>query len=61
MIVWLVGYWMQLSEMSGGLASDAERAGAAIGGTMGTGALLILWVMGDVILGLATLLTRPGK
>lgn len=41
--------------------SEAERAGAAIGTTIGFGMILTLWVMGDIILGLLVLFTRPKK
>ena len=61
MALWLISYWVQLGELSGGLASEAERAGAAIGGTIATGMILVTWVIGDVILGLLTILTRPRK
>ena len=60
MIVWLGAYWSEMAEMSEGL-SEAEAAGAAIGGTMGTGLILVTWALGAVILGLLTLLTRPIK
>lgn len=39
-------------------ASDAERAGGAVGATLGTGVLVFFWVAGAVILGLFALLTR---
>jgi len=61
MIVWLVSYTGDVAELSQGAQSEAERAGTAIGGTLGAGMILTVWVMGDVILGLATLLTRPSK
>lgn len=61
MLIWLFSYFVQLGEMTSDLTSDAEKAGAAIGGTLGTGIILITWVIGDVILGLLTLLTRPSK
>lgn len=39
--------------------SQAEQAGRAIGATMGIGMILTLWVMGDIILGLFVLFTKP--
>ena len=39
--------------------SDAEAAGAAIGTGIGGMILFIIWVFGDIILGLFALLTRP--
>lgn len=61
MVVWLFSYFGEIGGMSDELTSDAERAGAAIGGTIGTGLILGVWVMGDIILGLLTLLTRTKK
>jgi hypothetical protein len=61
MVIWLFGYWAQIGDMTSDMTSDAERAGAAIGGTLGTGMILTTWVIGDIILGLATLLTKPRK
>lgn len=59
MLLWLVSYWSHLGALSP--ASDAERAGTAIGGTIGSGMLITLWAMGDIILGLFVLLTRGRK
>lgn len=61
MLVWVFGAAASVSELSDGLTTDAERAGAAIGGTLGFGLILTLWVMGDIILGLLVLFTRPRK
>jgi hypothetical protein len=58
MVVWLVSYWSQLGGLVNSTGSEAGRAGAAIGGAMGSGFLLFIWLAGDVILGLFTLLTR---
>ncbi|EKO3534171.1 hypothetical protein K1L80_000730 [Vibrio fluvialis] len=59
MLLWLVSYWGSIGEMTDTITSDAEKAGAAIGGTIGTGLLLGLWVFGDIILGLFVMFTRP--
>jgi len=59
MAAWLISYFSQAGEMASNLSSDAEKAGAAIGGTLATGFLLSIWVVGDVILGLFVLFTRP--
>lgn len=61
MVLWLFAYWSSISDMMGAGTSDAEQAGAAIGATMGTAFLLVIWVLGDIILGLGTILTRPRK
>ncbi len=42
-------------------ASQAEIAGAAVGTGLGAFMLLVLWVMGDIILGLLYLVARPIK
>jgi DNA invertase Pin-like site-specific DNA recombinase len=39
--------------------SSAEQVGAAIGAGIGISMLLMLWVIGDIILGLPVLFTRP--
>ncbi|HAB36962.1 MAG TPA: hypothetical protein DCE52_02980 [Rhodobacteraceae bacterium] len=59
MIFWLFSYFGEIANVTDGAGSDAEKAGAAIGGTLGTGFLLTIWVMGDIILGLFVLFTRP--
>ncbi|WP_148254849.1 zinc ribbon domain-containing protein [Aidingimonas lacisalsi] len=59
MIVWLFGYWTELGSMSDQSMSDAEQTGAAIGGTLGTGLIITTWALGDIILGLFVLFTRP--
>lgn len=61
MVVWLVSYMGTIGEQLDGATSDAAEAGTAIGGTIGVGMILVFWVLGDIILGLGTLLTRPRK
>lgn len=56
---WLVAYIMEMGSMTQDITNDAELAGAAIGGTLGTGFLLVIWLLGDIILGLPVLFTRP--
>ena len=41
--------------------SAAEQIGAGIGATMGITALLVLWALGDLILGILVLITRGDK
>ncbi|WP_280565117.1 hypothetical protein [Chromohalobacter sp. 48-RD10] len=57
MIVWLFSYWGDLGSMTSG--SEAEKAGAAVGGALGTGMIVTTWAFGDIILGLFVLFTRP--
>lgn len=59
MLAWIIGYWVNIGQLV--QTSDAERAGAAIGATIGTGLILFVWVAGTVILGLLALLTRGRK
>jgi hypothetical protein len=58
MILWLGSYLFAIGDQYGKITSDAERTGAAIGATMGTGMLLVLWALGDLILGMLTFFTR---
>lgn len=59
MIAWVIGGMISVSEVAETAQSDAEQAGAAIGATLGMGMLLGLWVLGDLILGILVLFTRP--
>lgn len=59
MVILLFSYFGSVSEFTSSAGSDAEKAGAAIGATLGTGMLMGIWVLGDIILGLFVLLTRP--
>lgn len=61
MLLWLVSYFGSIGELSERAASDAEQAGVTIGATLGTGMLLFIWAVGDLILGLFVLFTRPQK
>lgn len=59
MVFWLFSYVGDVSEQYGATADEYGRAGTAIGGTIGVGILLFLWVLLDVILGMMVLFTRP--
>ncbi|MGX7741541.1 hypothetical protein [Rhodopseudomonas parapalustris] len=59
MLMWLISYWSILAQPDA--ATEAERLGKTIGGTIGSGALLMMWGLGDVILGMLALLTRGSK
>ena len=59
MVIWLFSYWGSVGDLASTAGSEAEKAGAAIGGTIGTGMLFCLWVFGDIILGLFVMFTRP--
>ena len=61
MLVWLIGGWSAASEVGRTATSAAEQAGAAIGAGIGITMILGLWVIGDIILGLPVLLTRPKR
>lgn len=41
--------------------SNAQQAGAAIGSTIGMSMIVGIWVMGDIILGLFVLFTKPSS
>lgn len=58
MVAWLATYWGQIGgALSEG--SDAARTGATIGATIGTGLVLGIWAVGDIILGVFVYLTKP--
>ena len=59
MVIWLFSYWGSIGDIANTAGSEAGRAGATIGGTIGTGILLGIWGFGDIILGLFVLFTRP--
>lgn len=58
MVIWLIG---GMSAATDGIdaMSEAGKAGAAIGAGLGVTMILGIWVIGDIILGLLVLLTRP--
>ena len=59
--LWLVSYWVSIGRLYSTTANQAEQVGATIGATMGTGALLVFWAAGAVILGGLALATRGKK
>lgn len=60
MIAWLVSYFGGLGDLMN-RGNEYERAGAAIGATIGTGFVMTVWMVGAVITGLFALLTRPSR
>lgn len=61
MLISLVGGMMAVSNHTATLTSQAERAGATIGTAMGMSAILFVWVVGIVVLGIFVLLTKGKK
>lgn len=61
MIFWLIAGFNVASETMQDTVNDAEKAGAAIGSTIGMGMIVILWALGDIILGMFVLFTRRKK
>jgi hypothetical protein len=59
MLVWLISYFNSIGEIVSDSNNKAEHVGATIGATLGTGFLVTVWALGDIILGLFVLLTRP--
>ena len=59
MIGWIVSYAQTIAPMVE--AGGAKGTGAAIGGTLGVGMIIAVWVGGTIILGLFVLLTRRTK
>ncbi|MBS0057484.1 MULTISPECIES: hypothetical protein [Yersinia] len=59
MIYWLVAGVGSTGEVMQNAGSDAERAGAAIGTGIGMMMIGTIWVIGDIIIGMLVLFTRP--
>lgn len=58
MIMWVVSFGGAVTETDTSVMSDAEVAGTAIGAGLGFGIQMVIWLVGDVILGLFVLFTR---
>jgi len=58
MVFWLISYMGSIGEAVA-TGTEAESTGAVIGGTIGTGMLMGVWIFGDIILGMFVLFTRP--
>lgn len=58
MVLWIWGGTQAAVESQAGM-SGAEAAGAAIGTGLGITILVFVWLIGAVILGIMSLLTRP--
>jgi hypothetical protein len=61
MIAWLAMYWGLLGEVVDQTQDTAAKAGAVVGGAIGTGMVFSLWFFGAVILGLMMFFTRGKK
>jgi len=57
MIIWLIAGVNAAQKVDA--VSEAERAGRDAGTAIGVGIIVTVWALGDVILGLFVLLTRP--
>lgn len=60
MIIWIVTGFNSATEGMENM-TDAEAAGTAIGTGIGITFLVIIWVLGDIILGLFYFFTRPTR
>jgi hypothetical protein len=58
MLIWLISGLSSVTEGTE-LLSEAEQIGTAIGAGLGVAMLAGIWVIGDIILGLFVLFTRP--
>jgi DNA-directed RNA polymerase subunit RPC12/RpoP len=58
MILWLFSYFKEIGKLTQSQSKEAIT-GTTIGATIGTGLIGTVWFMGDVILGIFVLLTRP--
>lgn len=58
---WLIAGMLGVSRLQHQAVTDAERAGAAIGTTLGLAMVVFFWAGGSIILGALALLTRGKK
>ena len=61
MLVWFIGGMASTSKGIENATTEAEQAGATIGTGLGAIFIIFIWVVGAVILGIMTLLTRAKK
>jgi hypothetical protein len=59
MAAWIVGGLHSVSKIQA--HSAAEQIGAGIGATIGVTIIVVLWALGDLILGILVLVTRGNK
>lgn len=59
MLWWMIAGVGGAADTINTAGSEAEQAGAAIGTGLGAMMIMFIWVVGDVILGLFVLFTRP--
>lgn len=59
MLIWFISGMGGAAEVVESANSEAEQAGAAVGAGIGAMFILFIWAIGDLILGLFVLLTRP--
>lgn len=58
MVAWLISYLGLIGDHLGDSADEATQAGTVIGGAIGSGFLLFIWFIGDIILGIMMFFTR---
>lgn len=58
MILWILSVFTAVSELPD-TQNTAEEIGAALGGIFATGMIITIWVIGDIILGIWAVLTKP--
>ena len=59
MLFWIIGGVGGGAEMVENAGSEAEKAGAAIGTGIGAFFVIMIWALGDIILGMMYLFTKP--
>ena len=58
MFIWLISFGIVIGETDTKYLSDTEMAGVAIGTSLGFTFQFFIWAIGDIILGILTLLTK---
>ena len=59
MLWWLVSGMSKASYLLSTTSNEMEKAGATLGTGIGLTIIGAIWVFGDIIIGLLTLMTRP--
>jgi len=55
----LISGWMNVSDQVSSAQTESEETATAIGVFVGTGMVITFWAVGDIILGMFVMFTRP--
>ena len=61
MVFWFFSYIIDIANSLNSASSEAAKTGTSIGGGIGSMFIIIIWGIGDIVLGISMLLTKPKK